>query len=135
MNPASRRGLGAATFLVLIALFVGLTVLIDGTVRGARLDLTQNRLYTLSPGTLRLLAGIKEPIKLSFYFSRTAAEGVPQVQAYAARVEELLEEFSVRSHGMIRLDVHTPERYSEEEDQAAQAGLRAVPVGNGGDQL
>ena len=47
MSRASRPGLGAATFLVLIVLFVGLTVVLSGALRGARLE--------ISPTTGRLV--------------------------------------------------------------------------------
>jgi ABC-type uncharacterized transport system involved in gliding motility auxiliary subunit len=135
MSRLSRPGLGAATFLVLIALFVGLTVVLNSTLRGARLDLTQNRQYTLSPGTKRMLAELKEPIQLNFYFTRAVAETVPQLRIYAAHVQELLQEVAARSGGHITLRIYDPQRYSEEEDRASEAGLRAVPVGNGGEQL
>jgi len=135
MSRASRPSLGAATFLVLIVLFVGLTVVIGATLRGARLDLTENHLYTLSPGTQRLLTDLKEPIRLNFYFTRAVAETVPQLRIYAAHVQELLEEITTRAKGKITLRIYNPERYSEDEDRASEAGLRAVPVGNGGEQL
>jgi ABC-type uncharacterized transport system involved in gliding motility auxiliary subunit len=135
MSRASRPGLGAATFLVLIALFVGLTVVLNGALRGARLDLTENHQYTLSPGTKRMLAELKEPIRLNFYFTRAVAETVPQLRIYAAHVREVLEEIAARSNGRITLRTYNPERYSEDEDRAAEAGLRAVPIGNGAEQL
>ena len=43
MTPLSKKSLGLATFLALAALFIGLTVLANATLRGARLDLTENR--------------------------------------------------------------------------------------------
>ena len=69
-----------------------------------RLDLTQNRLYTLSPGTKQVLAELKEPINLYFYFSRdAAAKQSPLLMPYATRVREFLEEIAARSGGKIRL--------------------------------
>jgi len=38
-----------------------------------RLDLTQNRLYTLTTGTQAVLGELKEPVNLYYYFSRDAA--------------------------------------------------------------
>ena len=130
-----RRSIGAATFLVLAALFVGLTILSDYALRGARLDLTGNRLYTLSPGTLHLVAGLKEPLNLYFFFSHEAAAGVPPLRAYAARVREVLEELAARSGGRIRLHVVDPLPFSEDEDRAAEFGLRPVPLGTGSEAI
>ncbi len=105
-------------------------------LRGMRLDLTQNRLYTLSPGTQQVLAEVKEPINLYFYFSRdTAAKQAPLVMPYAARVREFLEEIAARSGGKIRLHVIDPQPFSEDEDRASEFGLQAMQTGNSADTL
>jgi ABC-type uncharacterized transport system involved in gliding motility auxiliary subunit len=135
MGPFGRKGVGAATFVVLAVLFVGLTVLIDHTLRGARLDLTQNRLYTLSPGTEHLVGDLKEPLHLYFYFSQQSSAAAPALRAYAARVRELLEEIAARSHGHIHLQVIDPQPYSDDEDRATELGLKAIPTGNGADTV
>jgi ABC-type uncharacterized transport system involved in gliding motility auxiliary subunit len=131
----STRGLGAATFVVLALLFVGLTVLFDQLFRGARLDLTQNRLYTLSDGTRNLVGTLREPINLYFYFSRESARDAPFLGIYATRVQELLEEIAARSDGSIRLHVIDPAPFSEEEERAAELGLKAVPLGVGSEPV
>ena len=131
MGRLRDRSVGAATFVVLALLFVGLTVLFARTLTGARLDLTQNRLYTLAPGTERLVGGLKEPLNLYFFFSQQASAAAPQLRAYANRVRELLEELSTRSHGRIRLHVVDPQPYSDDEDRATEFGLKSMPVGNG----
>ncbi|MBT8132286.1 MAG: Gldg family protein, partial [Gammaproteobacteria bacterium] len=53
---------------------------------------------------------------------------------YAARVRETLQEFSQHAGGKLRLKVIDPLPFSEEEDQAAQFGLQAVPT-PGGDSV
>ena len=105
-------------------------------LRGMRLDLTQNRLYTLSPGTKQVLAEIKEPINLYFYFSRdAAAKQSPLLMPYAARVREFLEEIAARSGGKIRLRVIDPQPFSEDEDRAAEAGLQSLQAGRGANRF
>ena len=131
MAPLRNKGIGTATFAVLAVLFVGLTVVLNHSLKGARLDLTQNRLYTLAPGTERLAASLKEPINLYFYFSQQASVAVPQLRAYAGRVRELLEEIAARSGGRIRLHVIDPQPYSDDEDRATEFGLKAAPLGAG----
>ena len=102
-----------------------------------RIDLTQNHLYTLSPGTRQVLAELKEPVNLSFYFSREAAEKqAPLIMPYANRVREFLEEIAARSGGKIRLQVLDPQPFSDDEDRAAAAGLQSLQAGDaGGDSL
>ncbi|MBS0194834.1 MAG: Gldg family protein [Proteobacteria bacterium] len=97
--------------------------------RGARIDLTANRLYTLSPGTEHILASNREPIRLQLFVSDRAMRDLPALRAYAQRVRELVEEMAARSHATISVQTIDPQPYTDAEDSAAQAGLQAVPVG------
>ncbi len=77
-----------------------------------RVDLTQNRLYTLSQGTRNILARLNQPVKLKLYYSRTAAmnapEGIRYYNDYFLYVRDLLREYVARSHGMLTLSVIDP---------------------------
>ena len=64
----------------------------DKVVRGWRLDLTTNHLYTTAPGTDRILKNLKEPINLYFFYSEKPASQAPDLATYAVRVREFLEE-------------------------------------------
>ena len=130
-----RSTLGGGTVLALALLFIALTVLFNYALRGWRLDLTQNRLYTTAPGTDRVLAGIREPINLYFFFSERAAGQLPQLKTYGVRVREFLEELAGRSNGKLRLHVIDPQPFSEEEDRAAELGVRGVSLGATGGQF
>ena len=130
-----RSTLSGATLVALALLFIGLTVLCNYALRGWRVDLTQNRLYTIAPGTQRILESIHEPINLYFFFSEKTAAQLPQLKSYGVRVREFLEELSARSHGRLRLHVIDPQPFSEDEDRASELGVRAVPVGAAGAQL
>jgi ABC-type uncharacterized transport system involved in gliding motility auxiliary subunit len=123
--------------LVLLAvLFLGVVMLSNVGLRGMRLDLTQNKLYTLSSGTQQVLRELKEPVNLYFYFSRdVAAKQSPLILPYAARVREFLEEISARAGGKVHLHVVDPQPFSDDEDRAAEFGLQPLPVGNGGESL
>jgi ABC-type uncharacterized transport system involved in gliding motility auxiliary subunit len=126
-----RSTLGGGALVALALLFIGLTVLFNHTLRGWRLDLTQNRLYTTAAGTDRILASIKEPINLYFFYSEKTAQQLPQLKTYGTRVREFLEELSARSNGKLHLHVIDPQPFSEEEDRAAELGVRAAPLGGG----
>ena len=58
-----------ATLAALAVLFLALMIVNNETLRGVRLDLTANNLYTLSDGTRNILAQIQEPINLYLFFS------------------------------------------------------------------
>jgi ABC-type uncharacterized transport system involved in gliding motility auxiliary subunit len=128
-----RTGYGVGGLAALAVLFLGVVMLSNLGLRGMRIDLTQNHLYTLSAGTRQVLAGLKEPVDLYFYFSRDAAEKQsPLLMPYANRVREFLEEITARSAGKIRLHVIDPQPFSDDEDHAAEAGLQALPTNDAG---
>ncbi len=127
-----RSKLGGSTLLALALLFVGLTLLFQHALRGWRLDLTQNHLYTTAPGTNRILASIKEPINLYFFFSKKTAAQIPQLNAYGVRVQEFLEELADRSNGKVNLHIVDPQPSSEDEDRASELGVRGTPIGTAG---
>jgi len=131
-----RTSLGVGGLVALAVLFLAVVMLANVALRGLRLDLTQNRLYTLSPGTTEVVRQLQEPINLYFYFSRdTATKQAPLMLPYATRVREFLEEVAARSDGKIRLRVIDPQPFSEDEDRATGAGVRALPTGGNGETL
>jgi ABC-type uncharacterized transport system involved in gliding motility auxiliary subunit len=135
MSTFDRRTLAGSSLLSLALLFVAAVVLSGVLFRGARLDLTDNQLYTLSDGTRNVVGKLEEPINLTFYFSDSLAQGSPQLRTYANRVRELLEEIAAVSGGKVTLQVIDPLPFSEDEDRATSAGLQGVPLGNGGQNL
>jgi ABC-type uncharacterized transport system involved in gliding motility auxiliary subunit len=135
MTTRAKKTWGAGALVAIAVTFLAVTVAATFALRGARLDLTQSRLYTIAPGTERILAGLAEPVNLYFFFSEEASRSTPALRAYAQRVRELLEEFAERSDGKLRLTVIDPQPFSEDEDRATGFGLAAVPVGMNGEQL
>ncbi|HEX6833919.1 MAG TPA: Gldg family protein [Rudaea sp.] len=134
MNP-NRKLMTGGALAALAVLFVAVILVSNTLFRGARVDLTQNHLYTLLQGTKNILAGIDEPIHLYFFFSDKGTQQLPQIRTYAQRVRELLEEMSARAGGKIKLDVIDPLPFSEDEDRATGFGLQAVPTGQGGENI
>ena len=73
------------------AILVGINLVAEYRLASAKLDLTQQRLYTLAPGTRKILADLKDPITLRFYYSRTLGSRIPMYGAYADRIALLRE--------------------------------------------
>jgi len=128
-----RRLQSGAAIVLAGVLFVAVVLVAQTTLRGFRLDLTEDALYTVSDETREILADIDEPIRLTFYFSHDAAEGVPFVRQYAQRVRELLEEYVAYADDRIRLEVVDPKPLTEARDRAVEYGLEAVPASSGND--
>lgn len=135
MSTKKSHSLGGTGLLVLAVLFLALTMLSNNLLRGQRLDLTENQLYTLSAGTRDLLGSLEEPVQLYFFFSSRATEDIPQLRDYARRVRELLQEFAITAGGKMQLTEIDPLPFSEEEDQASSFGLQAISLGGSGDPI
>jgi len=134
MNAPIRRNRG---FYALVAVVAAAILLVAVNVLAqhgsARLDLTENRLYTLSPGSISVLRQIDEPITVRFFYSERLGREVPVYGTYATRVRELLDEYVNRAGGKIRLETYDPQPFTDEEDAAVAFGLQGVPVTQGGD--
>lgn len=118
--------------VLVVVLLLAINTLANIMFKSARIDLTDNNLYTLSPGTHNIIKGIEEPITLRFYFSEKLAVGVPALMTYGRRVRDLLEEYAALSGGNLNLIVLDPEPFSDEEDQAMQYGIQGVPIDTAG---
>lgn len=119
--------------LAIVVLFS--TLFTDWLFKGARIDLTEGGLYTLSSGSKNIVQDLDEPLDLYFFFSDSTTKEALAWRNYAKQVRELLEEFVLASDGRINLTVIDPEPFSEDEDRAAAFGLQAAPLGNAGDSV
>ncbi|HYD88452.1 MAG TPA: GldG family protein [Vitreimonas sp.] len=131
----SARRFALIAALALLVAFAAANVISNSWFRGWRIDLTESGLYTLSRGTQQTLNELSEPMELTLYYSRDAAREYPQLQAYAARVREMLQTFEARSRGRVRFVEIDVERYSEAEDDAAEAGVEPVRLSQEGDPI
>ncbi len=120
----------SAKLLAILLLFIGL-VLVNYLASRIpwRVDNTAANVYTLSGGTYSLLEKIEEPITLDFYFSRSAS-GLPiSYKNFAARVEEMLNQYARAARGRLVINVINPEPDTPEEEAATRAGIqpRIIP--------
>lgn len=135
MSSATRSAFGRLGLLALAVIFVVGLSLANVILRGARIDLTENDLYTLSPGTTQALGKIGEPINLYFFFSDKATTDIPYLRAYAGRVRDMLREFARDSGGKLRVTEIDPVPFSDEEDRANQFGLQGIRLDNTADPV
>lgn len=136
MKPLVRRSfMIRLALLALAAGFIGAIYATTVFVRGARIDLTAENLYSLSPGTVHILDDLHRPLHLTLYYSRHATRDIPQLNSYEQRVRELLQEMVTRSHGRLQVSIVDPVPYSDDEDRALGAGLTAMPGGSNGERV
>ena len=134
MAPIQYKKLASGSGILIAALLAtSLIVIANNLFTSVRLDLTENKLFTLSPGTVSIISALEEPLSLDLYVSRRTFADFPQLINYANRVRDLLEEYAAKSNGKIRLTIIEPEPFSEEEDQAVASGLNGIAVNAAGD--
>ena len=126
-----QRNLGVLSLVLLGLAFVAAVTVNNTLLTGLRIDLTQDNLYTVSPGTRNVLASIVEPINVYLFFSDSESADIAPLRNYAARVREMLEELEDAAGGNLVLHVIDPVPFSEDEDRAAQFGLQPISLGIG----
>ena len=127
----NNRALTIGALILGLVLFLAINIFANTKLTGARLDLTDHRLFTLSEGTIKTLQSLDEPVNLKLYLSMKLATRLPSVSSYASRVRELLGEYALASEGKVNLTIIDPEPFSEEEDRAVSFGLQGVPLSDG----
>lgn len=126
-EPLLYSGIGvAAMFLILVALGV------IASFAKVRLDLTEDRLYTLSPGTRKILGKLDAPVTINFYRTRDQTDVPVVLKNYGDRVEDLLAEYRQASGGRIEIKKFDPKPDSDAEDSARLDGVEGQVMGAGG---
>lgn len=128
LSTTDQGRLGALGIGLAVVLFLAVNIVAGARLTQTRLDLTQDRLFTVSEGTREVLAAIDEPIDLRFYYASQLDQIGPYFSSYARQVEELLEEYQRLSGGKLRLERLDPEPFSAEEDLAVAEGLEGLPL-------
>jgi ABC-type uncharacterized transport system involved in gliding motility auxiliary subunit len=115
----------AAVLLLLIALNFILSL------AKVRLDLTEEKAFTLSKGTKAILAKLDTPVTIRFYYSQRESMMPVPLKTYAQRVEDLLSEYKQASKGKVTFEKYDPEPDSDAEDSAKLDGVEGQPIQTG----
>jgi ABC-type uncharacterized transport system involved in gliding motility auxiliary subunit len=126
LSSSTRSNFGRLGLVALAVLFIVAVMLSNRILRGARIDLTENQLYTLSPGTTEVLGKIAEPLNLYFFYSDKATTDIPYLRSYAGRIRDMLRELAQASNGKLTVTEIDPIPFSDEEDRATQFGLQGI---------
>ncbi len=115
-----RLTFAAAAVLLTAACF--LLVSVTGNLRGARVDLTDDGLFTMSPAAVRILQGLQVPVQVKLYI--TPSDKMPtQLRSLERDLTERMANFEQVSRGMIEFSVFNPQ-----DDEAMQQALTAKGI-------
>lgn len=117
-----RRNITLATLLVTVNI-LAFNIWLNTT--SLRLDLTENREYSISQPTRDLIENLEEPLILVGYFSEKTH---PLLAPLVPRIRDLMEEYEIASDGKITVSFIDP-KYDEEAEIEAnqQYGIKPVP--------
>ncbi len=107
----------AGGVIALAALLVAVNFLTGAF--NARIDLTDGKVYTLSPGTRAILGKLEAPVKIRFYYTQGSNAVPVGLKTFARRVEDLLNEYKSAANGRVVIEKFNPEPDSDAEDSAA----------------
>jgi ABC-type uncharacterized transport system involved in gliding motility auxiliary subunit len=88
-----------------------------------RIDLTEEKLYTLAPGTKAILKKLDSPVEIRFYYSKGETRKPSEFENYARAVDDLLSELGQASGGKVVVKHFDPQPDSEAEDLANLDGV------------
>jgi gliding motility-associatede transport system auxiliary component len=99
----------------------------------ARADLTQGKIYTLSPGTRAILAKLKSPVTIRFYCTRNVTPTAESLylENYARQVQDLLGEYKEAAGSKIIIQKLDPEPDSDAADSARLDGIQPITLRTG----
>lgn len=125
-EPVKGKGTGAAAESITFTL-ITLVALVLANIAGyflyERFDFTENRLYSLSDASERLVADLEDDMEITAYFT---SDLPPPFNATELYVRNILDEYEAASNGHLRVRFVDPD--DEEEREAAQRdGVQEVP--------
>ena len=133
LETIEKKKLAFLSLILGVVLFFSVNIFSNATFQTARLDLTEDRLFTLSDGTIDVLNNISEPITLKLYYSKLLGERSPQHAVYYERIRELLIRYGEISSAKVKLSIVHPEPFSSSEDKAIASGILGIPLNNADD--
>ena len=121
----------SAGIIVMLVIIVAVNVITG--VKPVRVDMTQEKAFTLSAGTKAILKKLDTPVKIRFYCtqSETATPETVYLKDYARKVEDLLQEYKQIAGKNLVIEKYDPQPDSDAEDSAKLDGLEPQSIQSG----
>src|ERR1700733_647682 len=97
-----------------------------------RVDITEDKAHTLSPGTRRIIAKLDAAVTIRFYCTQGDNAMPPALRTYAQHIEDLLAEYKQAAQGKIVIQKLDPKPDSDAEDSARLNGIEGRATGQFG---
>ena len=90
-----------------------------------RLDLTDNKMYTLSSSSRSVVKKIDDLMTMKVFFSNNLPGQYGNNRRY---LQDILEEYAAYSKGNIRFEFNTPEENEDVQQEAQRLGIQPVQL-------
>lgn len=130
MSDNKSKAAGSASKFVLFAI-ASVAVWIIVSQFYFRVDLTEDKAFSLSEGSLNIAAKVEEPVTARLYYSKSVSEVPVMIKQYGTRVEEVLKEFAAGSDGQMTVEFIDPRPDTDEEEWARKYGISGAQLPNG----
>ncbi len=116
-----------AAATILLAAVAALLIAVLGNLPGARLDLTEDRLFTMSPAAARILGDLQVPVQVRLFISPSSRMPT-EFKNLERDVSEQLRNYERVSDGMLQFSVHNPQDDEQMQQDLVQKGIQPFQV-------
>lgn len=92
------------------------------------LDMTEDKIHSLSDGTKEILDELAAPVVIRYYASRNTPYMPEELKLHMRRVDDLLSEYERLSNGKLRVEELDPEPETDAEDSANLDGMTGQSI-------
>jgi gliding-associated putative ABC transporter substrate-binding component GldG len=125
MNKQKRSVAANSAFYLLAVIGIIVAINLIGTRVFTRLDLTEAKVYTLSPSSKDVVRTLNDFVNVKAYIS----EGLPaELKSLSRYVRDLLDEYQSASKGKFRFEAADPGIDKKQEDEASGCGIRKLQI-------
>ncbi|MES1158110.1 MAG: GldG family protein [Haliangium ochraceum] len=125
MDKKKRASASNAAFYLLAVIGIVVALNLIGTRVFGRLDLTEAKVYTLSPASKDIAKSLPDFLTVKAYIS----DGLPpEMKSLSRYVRDLLEEYRSNSKGKLRFEAVDPGVDKKIEEEAGNCGVRKLQV-------
>ena len=116
-------------------LFLSFNIIIFKVLVNKKIDLTTDKLFTVSENTKSIIKNLSEPISIKLFFSNSLSKELSQIRDYEKRVRELLMSYKKISNKNIKIEIIDPRPFTDQEDLANVYGIQGLQLNEEGERF
>ena len=119
----------AGGLVIVLLIIILVNVLFSGV--NLRWDFTEEKLYSLSEGTKKIISEIKNDVTIKVFYSKSI-ESIPvPIKNFAPRAIDIVKEYKAYGDGKIHTEIYNPLMDSVEEEWAKTYGIKDIDLPTG----